>query len=221
MTPMESYVTDPKPRTLGPFADYLNVAGPTRITVVKQHIAQIDRDRTGGFWTYKRASEGIRRAARADDPRPELQTMLEDAPVGREVHYRDLVKGMESFFVRSRYRAAPNDACPASWSHGRLVVNINHVLGLTDRAGKLHACFLYFKQPQLQPDTADAICRLIEQRMDNILPGGEAAALDIRRGKLMRRRRRRPDQDIDAWLESESLGYIALWDSLMQGKQAA
>jgi hypothetical protein len=98
----------------------------------------------------------------------------------------------------------------ATWMWATLPVNVNHHVGMTIK-GKPRVVFLYMKKPELTSEGATKVAwRTLELTVDMTMPGADVAVLDVRRARLHLPTRKNRSQ-LDAWIESEALGYIEHW----------
>lgn len=197
---------------LSSFAEYVNIAGTKRSTIIEQQVARyLDAERPA-WWPYRAAEMGCREALQAEDPSPALLRMVAAAPPRMERHYEELRRGMET--LRRRFRSlAVVPTTAAVWMQGELTVRLSPVVGLSLADGRRVAAWLYFKEPALMAAGLQPALRIMEYKLGETLPDAVPAVLDNRRGRLQYMPSRANLVKLDRLLASESAGYLAHWQA--------
>jgi hypothetical protein len=151
----------------------------------------------------------IRRALA--DPLPEAALELAVAKVEeptKRAHFVELRKG----FLRWRAENGHSlvSVGTGSWVGADACFEVAPQLGLRPAKGPNLAVQLYLKEPELRPDAAAVPLHMMRSVMDQVLPGGEPAILDVRRGRLLRPSRRRSEKRLDA----DVAGVVAHWSAI-------
>lgn len=195
------------PRGLGVFADYVNAVGSARMRIIAEQRKQFDDPNSGAPYAYAAALAGLRQTVRSGDVQ-DLRRMVFRAGRTMASHYEELADGMTRFVEREHPAFLPTN--PATWMWATLPVNVNHHVGMTIK-GKPRVVFLYLKKPELTSEGATKVAwQTLELTVDTTLPGADVAVLDVRRARLHVPTRKNRAQ-LDAWIESEALGYIEHW----------
>lgn len=199
--------------SLASFADYVNVAGPKRSTLIEQQVERQLDDSRPAWWPYQAAERGCIAALSADDPRPVLNRMVAEAPATMIKHYPLLRDGLLKFIKKNR----PDAVVPASsaaWSVGDLTIKLNHVVGLALPDGSRVLALLYFKEPVLAAAGSRPALRIMEYKVNDMLPGARPAILDVRRGRLVYMAANVDPIKLDRLLIAEATGYLTHWQAI-------
>ncbi|HEX5406366.1 MAG TPA: hypothetical protein VFX16_29175 [Pseudonocardiaceae bacterium] len=125
-------------------------------------------------------------------------------------HYIEVSEGWLRYL--GRRQPVVVDVGTARWTYGNLEVRLTPHLALQEPDGTTSAVFLHFKQAPLSRDAADMVLWLMEETMNQLRPRAQAVAVDVRRSKqFMLKNRNR--QKIGAWVRSEALAFLSLWDA--------
>ena len=84
-------------------------------------------------------------------------------------------------------------------------------LGLIAPDGSRAAVMVYVKEPPLTQESANVALRILQQTMDDVLPGATPLVLDARRGQAFRMSRRTNLTKLDALIAAEAAGYVVHW----------
>jgi hypothetical protein len=203
---------NPRPRGLGLITDFINASSPARVKLMKHHIDWVDIPSSGAHTAYGPAEAAIVEAFGAPKPDVILDRMVHRAPENMRRHYDELSAGAVRLIARKKMATAPVGVPIRRLD--RLQVRLNHIVGLVDPKGNKYAAFLYYKEPELTADAVAIVTRLIETEMPRVLPGATPVALDVRRGKMMKRSPRRRLDDLDMAIRCEVRAYVDLWDEV-------
>lgn len=202
---------NPRPRGLGLFTDFINASSTARVKLMKNHIDWVDIPSSGAHTAYGAAETAIVEALGAAEPGAVLDRMVNRAQDNMRRHYDELSAGAMKLAAKGMTTTPVHVPIVQI---DRLQVRMNHIVGLVDAKGKKYAGFLYYKEPTLTLDSAAMVTRLIETEMDRVLPGATPVALDLRRGKIMRRSPQRRLDDLDIAIRCEVRAYMDLWDEV-------
>jgi hypothetical protein len=205
-----SAVRHPK---LGVVVDFANcVPGAQTRIVSDQRRMYLDEGRQP--WAYYGPMVAAIRRALAD-PAPQLALELAVAKVeepAKHAHFVELQKG----FLRWREGFAGSlvPVGAGSWIGDDAIFDVHPQLGLRPAKGPKLAVQLYMKEPELRPDAAAVPLHMMRSVMDQVLPGGVPAILDVRRGKLLLPSRRRSDKRLDADVAGVVAHWAAIWRAI-------
>jgi hypothetical protein len=203
---------DPLRIGVGVFVDYVNGSGSARISILKQQMDRILDPTKLAWYPYTAIETALRSSLASTDPEASLSRAVADAKAAMRPHYEEIVTGWRQWLARNRGTTlVPTSA--ATWRHGDLTINIKHHVGLRRKDGQTVAALLYLKQQPLTQAGANVGLRILDQSMDRVLPGGQAAVIDVRRAKTYRIRANQKLGSLDNWIESEAIGYLAHWNA--------
>jgi len=98
---------------------------------------------------------------------------------------------------------------------GVLPVKINPQLALRYDDGRAEAVRLYFDPDPPAAEAVLATFHLMNRYMEQVLPGGTAVVVDVRRGEVHRPPAVEADErkaaDVDRWLAGEAAAFSAMW----------
>jgi hypothetical protein len=197
--------------SLQSFVDYVNVAGPRRADLLEQQVERyIDKTRSA-WWPYLTAERRCIEALGSDDPDTVLEKMVGEAPSNMTKHYPDLRDGLLKLIKREAPRTQPIGT--AVHCFGDLTIKVNHVVGLDLQDGRRLAALLYYKQPLLTSAGSRPALRILQYKIDDILPDATPAVLDVRRAKLITMPRNVDLSKLDRLLVGDAAGYLAHWQA--------
>ncbi|OLL98481.1 hypothetical protein Ae406Ps2_3792c [Pseudonocardia sp. Ae406_Ps2] len=163
---------------------------------------------SGAKQAYGPALAGLRHAVRSGDDL-ELRRMIFRASRTMVRSYEELAAGMQGFLARSRPEWVSTNN--ATWTWATLPINVNQHVGMR-LSGVETVVHLYLKQTPLTAQGATkVIWRTLQLTVDQTRPHAAVAVLDVRRGKLWKPTPIKKIRALDAWIESEALGYIEHW----------
>lgn len=193
------------------FADYLAGVGRDRMSIVTAQRQRYEDPNRLAWFFYRPMISAIRRCLAEPDPHPVLLEAVEQANDAQRPHFWALFEGFLGWLPHPAPTLVPVGS--TVWTSGDLEVVLRPELGIVDRSGQTWAVLLYLKEPELPRPTAQAVLRLMERHMDELLPGGRPAMLDVRRSRMHRLRSNAPRARLDAWLNGEAIGYAAHWNA--------
>ncbi|MEC3981428.1 hypothetical protein [Amycolatopsis sp. H20-H5] len=197
--------------TLPTFIGYTTSPGPSRTSFVRRQRRQYGDPSRAAFNFYQRAANAIRAGRASGTDVAAMQALVEHADERTKPHYAAISEGWLRYVNRRKPRLI--DVGRSRWGVGELEIGISPHLGLRKGNGREFATWLYFKEEPLSPDAAHLALWLLEQTMDELLPGGEALVIDVRRRKEFtlaprERARMRP------WALSEASAFMSLWEEV-------
>ncbi|WP_246258335.1 hypothetical protein [Amycolatopsis anabasis] len=165
---------------------------------------------TPAFDFYRRPVNAIRAGRAAGRDQEAMAALLAQANERSRPHYAAISEGWLRYL--GRRRPALMDVARARWNHAGMDVRVSPHLGLAEADGTLWAVFLYCKADPLPRDGANVALCLLEETMHEVLPGGNALVVDVRRAKpFTLGRRDRPR--VGAWARSEAAAFMTLWEA--------
>jgi hypothetical protein len=194
---------------VGVFTDYVNVRGSGRMTIIDRQIERILDPNRPAWYPYAAAEAAIKASVASTDPVTVLQRMVQSAPARMRAHYEEIAAGWEHWLTHN-----PSTLLPVKnnlWIANGLTVKVRHHLGLRQADGSAMVALPYLKQPPLEKDGAHVGLVIMEQLMDNILPGAACMVIDVRRAKCFKLRANSPRRKLADWLQAEAAGYVAHW----------
>ncbi|KAA2258542.1 hypothetical protein F0L68_22030 [Solihabitans fulvus] len=198
---------------LGTFIDYVN-SGPGHQAniVARQRQMYLDPDRKP--WNYYGPMvRAIRRAAADPDPEFVLDAAaraVQDTSKGR--HFAELRDGFLSWWASARCTVVKVGS--TTLRQPGVEISVAPQLGVREQDGGRLAVFLYLKEPPLTGQTAKIPLRVLENAMEDILPGAGARILDVRRGKLLRLPANAPSRRLDAAIAGGLASYATIWQAI-------
>lgn len=197
---------------LGAIIDFV-ASGPGGQTRVVEQIHRMYTDEAARPWFYYDAMlHGIKRAMVSPDPYVVLQEVVDDvADETKAAHYRELQVGATRWIRKNRPALVPVGS--ADWTDDVNVVNVKPQLGL--RVGRSDwAVALYLKKAPLTQAAANSPLWMIERECPAILPGGHAAILDVRRGRMFKLRSNSAPKRLDASVAGTVASFAAIWNAI-------
>lgn len=196
--------------TLPTFVGYSASTGPTRSSFVRRQRRLYEDPARAAFNYYRRAANAVRagRAARQDEVA--MRSLVHHADDRTRPHYSAIAEGWLRYLGRRDPKLI--EVGRARVPLGELEVGLSPQLGLRKSNSGRYATWLYFKEEPLTRDAAQLALWLLTQGMSDILPGGEALVVDVRRAKeftLTARDRER----LRPWAFSEASAFMTLWDA--------
>jgi hypothetical protein len=205
-------MTRPPRIGVGVFVDYANSSGSTRMTIIKQQMERITDPTRLAWYPYTVIRSALRSSLASTDPIAPLRRALDRATPAMRSHYEEIAAGWERWLDRNRGTTLV-PVTGTSWNRHGLTITVGRHLGLRSRDGRTTAALLYLKRQPLTPGGANVGLRILDQSMDRILPGAEAAVIDVRRAKVHRIRANQKLDSLDSWIESEAVGYLTHWNA--------
>lgn len=205
-----SSVRHPK---LGVVVDFAN-CGPGSQTRIVSDQRRMYLDEGRQPWAYYGPMVAAIRRALAD-PAPEAALELAVAKIedpAKHAHFVDLQKGFLRWHEGWRGSLVPVGA--GAWIGDDAIFDVAPQLGLRPAKGPKLAVQLYLKEPELRLDAAAVPLHMMRAVMDQVMPGGVPAILDVRRGKLLLPSRRRSDKRLDADVAGVVAHWAAIWRAI-------
>jgi hypothetical protein len=179
--------------------------------IKQQKSLYLDPDNQG-FFFYGPIYAGLRRCVAAADPTSALDRCVAAANPNQRRHYVEIRDGFLGWWNRSRL--ASTSVKSAVWQQDELSITVRDLIGGRLPNGDEVVIVTYVKEAPLLAAGADPVLRLLEQRMDAILPGAKPIVLDTRRSKPFRLRSNANRNDLDAFLIGVAAQYIAHWNAI-------
>jgi hypothetical protein len=192
--------------TLGGFIDFASASASKRVAAVQDvadiQLARYDRGRDFYAGVREAITFGI---ANGDDLRRMRRAVDECTPRRRE-NYQAVAEGWESW---RRGKNLSVFSQPLYWQEQSLQVRVSPKFTWRQR-GATDVIIPYFKDAELSGDATQAAIRIMELTFPP--ESGRPALLDVRRGRVYRRRRR--SNNFDTWLTGEVSAFLAMLGSI-------
>jgi hypothetical protein len=192
------------------FTEYVMSGQRGRISILSEQRAMYLAEdlRMCGF--YNPVRDAMRRAVSSADPEGEMRAAVLSANRNGQLRaFEELADGFLPWLRKARVTGVPVSS--ARWSAGDLTLKVRPHLGLRMADGSLVAALVYVKEAPLTREAATVGLRILQQTMEETLPGGEPMVLDARRGKVFRLGKRTNIGKLDALIAAESAGYVMHW----------
>jgi hypothetical protein len=195
------------------FTEYVMSGQRGRINIVNEQrrIYLSSEHWVAGFYNPMR--DAMRRAANSPDPEAELEkavgVALDHPRAGQLRAFEELKAGFLPWLLETRATGVPTGS--ARWRAGDLELRVRPHLGLIAPDGSRAAVLVYVKEPPLTQESANVALRVLQQTMDDVLPGATPLVLDARRGQAFRMQRRTNLNKLDALIAAEAAGYVVHW----------
>ncbi|MFF0144553.1 hypothetical protein ATK36_3269 [Amycolatopsis sulphurea] len=201
-SPTPAYVTLPT------FVGYSASSGPSRSSFVRRQRRQYEDPARAAFNYYRRAANAVRAGRATGQDGVAMRSLVDHAEERTRPHYAAIAGG----WLRYLGRRTPEllEVGRTRYSLGELEVGISPQLGLRKADGRRFATWLYFKEEPLRRDTAQLALWLLTEGMPELLPGGEALVVDVRRAKEFTLPASAP-QRLRPWAFSEASAFLTLW----------
>ncbi|MFD9888584.1 hypothetical protein ACFWY9_04550 [Amycolatopsis sp. NPDC059027] len=196
--------------TLPTFVGYSASSGPARSSFVRRQRRLYEDPARAAFNYYRRAANAVRAGRAAGQDEVALRALVNSADDRTKPHYAAIAEGWLRYLGRRNPRLV--EVGRARCVLGELEIGISPQLGLRKSNGRRFATWLYFKEEPLTRDAALLALWLMEKAMPDLLPGGEALVIDVRRAKefmLSPRDRAR----LRPWAQSEATAFMTLWNA--------
>lgn len=199
--------------SLNTFADYLSATPSQRIDCVRRQRAAYGQPFVPGANFYADLVRAIQQGRRSGNDAMNVRAATARQQPTRRLHYSNLAENWLEW-LEDQGRPESVAVGRTTWSLDSLEVGISPQLALRGQDGSVQVLTLWLKTSELSNDAAGAALRLLGRHMDDLLPGGTAAVLDVRRKQLHLPPKRRLRRDYDAWLEAEAVGLAHLWQTM-------
>ncbi|MGW4482742.1 hypothetical protein ACWEOE_02780 [Amycolatopsis sp. NPDC004368] len=196
--------------TLPTFVGYSASTGPTRSSFVRRQRRLYEDPSRAAFNYYRRAANAVRAGRGARQDEVAMRSLVHHADDRTRPHYSAIAEGWLRYLGRRDPKLI--EVGRARVPLGDLEVGLSPQLGLRKSTGVRYATWLYFKEEPLTRDAAGLALWLLSQGMPDLLPGGEALVVDVRRAKeftLTARDRER----LRPWAFSEASAFMTLWEA--------
>ena len=196
--------------TLPTFVGYSASSGPSRSSFVRRQRRLYEDPARAAFNYYRRAANAVRSGRAANQDATALRALVNAADEKVKPHYAAIAEGWLQYLGRRSPRLV--EVGRGRCRIGALEIGVSPQIGLRKSDGRRYAPWLYFKEEPLTKDSAQLALWVLEQAMPDVLPGGEALVIDVRRAKEYKlsardRERLRP------WARSEASAFLTLWDA--------
>ena len=196
--------------TLPTFVGYSASTGPSRSSFVRRQRRLYEDPARAAFNYYRRAANAVRSGRAAGQDATALRALVNAADDRTKPHYAAIAEGWLRYLGRKSPRLV--EVGRGRCRIGDLEIGVSPQLGLRKSDGRRYATWLYFKEEPLTKDSAQLALWVLEQAMPDVLPGGHALVIDVRRSKEFQlsardRERLRP------WARSEASAFLTLWDA--------
>jgi len=197
--------------TLPTFVGYSASTGPSRSSFVRRQRRLYEDPARAAFNYYRRAANAVRSGRVAGQDEVALRALVNAADERTKPHYTAIAEGWLRYLGRRTPRVV--EVGRGRCRLGELEIGVSPQLGLRKSNGRRYATWLYFKEEPLTKDAAQLALWVLEQAMPDVLPGGEALVIDVRRAKEFQlsprdRERLRP------WAASEASAFMTLWENV-------
>ncbi|PRY36330.1 hypothetical protein [Umezawaea tangerina] len=192
------------------FTEYVMSGQRGRINILtEQRSMYLAEDlRMCGFYNPMR--DAMRRAISSPDPEAEIRGAVLSANRNGQLRaFEELADGFLPWLRRTRATGVPVGS--ARWHAGDLTLKVRPHLGLRLADGTTAAVLVYVKEPELTREAATVALRIVQQTIDETLPGGVPMVMDARRGAVYRLGKRTNIAKLDALIAAESAGYVTHW----------
>nr|WP_239071837.1 hypothetical protein [Amycolatopsis sp. SID8362] len=196
--------------TLSTFVGYSASSGPSRSSFVRRQRRQYEDPARAAFNYYRRAANAVRSGRAANQDEVALRALVSAADDRTKPHYAAIADGWLRYLGRKSPRLV--EVGRGRCRIGELEIGVSPQMGLRKSDGRRFATWLYFKEEPLTKSSAQLALWVLEQAMPDVLPGGEALVIDVRRAKeyqLSARDRER----LRPWARSEASAFLTLWDA--------
>ncbi|MBP2474033.1 hypothetical protein JOF53_002905 [Crossiella equi] len=211
---MAAVVTDVPQVKLGAIIDFV-VSGPGLQTRAVENIRRMYLDEAARPWFYYEPMvNGLKRALSGTAPGEVLADVVDriEDPA-KAAHFRELQGGFLQWHAKARPELVPVGG--TVWRGPEGAVGISPHFGLTLAGERTpHAVVLYLKKPELTQAAANIPLWMIERELGQILPGGRAAVLDVRRGKLFRLRANSSPKRLEASVAGVLANFSTIWQAI-------
>jgi hypothetical protein len=196
--------------TLPTFVGYSASTGPSRSSFVRRQRRLYEDPARAAFNYYRRAANAVRSGRAAGQDEVALRALVNAADDRTKPHYAAIAEGWLRYLGRKSPRLV--EVGRGRCRIGDLEIGVSPQLGLRKSDGRRYATWLYFKEEPLAKSSAQLALWVLEQAMPDVLPGGHALVIDVRRSKEFQlsardRERLRP------WARSEASAFLTLWDA--------
>jgi hypothetical protein len=196
--------------TLSTFVGYSASSGPSRSSFVRRQRKLYEDPARAAFNYYRRAANAVRSGRAAGQDATALRALVNAADDRTKPHYAAIAEGWLRYLGRKSPRLV--EVGRGRCRIGELEIGVSPQMGLRKSDGRRYAVWLYFKEEPLAKDSAQLALWVLEQAMPDVLPGGQALVIDVRRAKeyqLSARDRER----LRPWARSEASAFLTLWDA--------
>ncbi|MBM7811080.1 hypothetical protein [Saccharothrix algeriensis] len=203
-------VVEPVSVTALSFTEYVMSGQRGRISIVsEQRDVYLGADRwVCGFYNPMR--DAMRRAANSPDPDAELDAAVRSASRNGQLRaFEEIRQGFLPWLKGTGATGVP--VSPARWSAGELTLRVRPHLGLRLPDGSTAAVLVYVKEREMTQEAANVGLRVLQQAVDQALPGATPLLLDARRGRAFRMAKRTNLAKLDALIAAEAAGYVVHW----------
>ena len=192
------------------FTEYVMSGQRGRISILgEQRAMYLAEDlRMCGF--YNPVRDAMRRAVSSPTPEVEMRgAVLAANRNGQLRAFEEVAEGFLPWLRKVRVTGVP--VASGRWTAGDLTLKVRPHLGLRLGDGSLAAALVYVKEAPLTREAATVGLRILQQTMEETLPGGEPWVLDARRGRVFRLGKRTNLGKLDALIAAEAAGYVMHW----------
>ncbi|MFD8498012.1 hypothetical protein [Amycolatopsis sp. NPDC059657] len=195
-----------------PFLDYARATPREAVNLAKQHKERYLSKDSMAWAAYSTLQAAMRRAVNAPDPKVELDKAVAWAAARTDwtaTAYEECAAGFLKLLPKG---ATGIRVRTPRWSDGDLTIVVRNLIGLRLRTGEQELVLPYVKEPALDQATADFLLCLMEEVIDQALPGAKPVIWDTRRGKAFRLRANTNRRSLGACLRGLAAKYLREWD---------
>jgi hypothetical protein len=187
------------------FVDFVNKAGPPKLTKVKDIKTRPEYSPAVDFW--KPLRETIRDHHKTGRP---LDPVLDRINTRKAARYPGALIAYKKFLRKKQIEWF--DPPLGTWTHGELQVRVNPELGLRLN-GREHVIKLYFKDEALPRRRLAVVFQLMSIALkDNLNAERTLSILDVNNSKLLLPDPNAPD--VTALLIGEAVAFVAMWNAI-------
>ncbi|MDQ0378186.1 hypothetical protein [Amycolatopsis thermophila] len=187
-------------------------AGPRKRAKVVAEQRELYLNPQGPAWIYYgQLFAGFRSALNAPDPRSKLDLVVDRAAAADPARGRAYAEARDGFLRLLPRGATGVPSKQPSWRDGELTVELRNMLGLRLRDGKLLYVAPYVKGPELTQDDADVLLYMMEETLEQALPGGTPVVWDVRRAKPFKLRQNTNRQSLGCHVRGQAAAYMVAW----------
>jgi hypothetical protein len=192
------------------FTEYVMSGQRGRINILSEQRAMYLAEDQWMCGFYNPVRDAMRRAVSSPDPEGEMRAAVLSANRNGQLRaFEELAAGFLPWLRKARVTGVPVSS--ARWTKGDLTLKVRPHLGLRMADGSLAAALVYVKEAPLTREAATVGLRILQQTMEETLPGGQPIVLDARRGQAFRLGKRTNLAKLDALIAAESTGYVTHW----------
>ncbi|MBC6446960.1 hypothetical protein [Actinokineospora xionganensis] len=182
------------------FAEYATSGRRRRTEIVAAQLV------AGDVQFYRPILDAIRVAVSVGDLSVLARAVDQAELTGQPRAFAEIADGFVGWW--SKARAVPIRCGASALRVGDVDLSVVPHLAVRSSAGDQVIMF-HFKEQPLERDAAHAALRILQICMDDLVPGGTALMVDVRRGKEHRLARNVNLASVDAWLTASASAFAS------------